>query len=342
MGYVFIYQGNKDKAIFTRQNVHNLQSRIGRCCQLMKGLQLAEEYYKTWGEPMIREKFGDTADRIAVGLVGPGSECFGFDDEISRDHDWGPGFCMWLAADDFKRIGEGLQAAYQKLPKTFLEFGPRQASPGEENRTGVAKIVNFYRTYIGLDHVPATNREWIYLTEQSLATCTNGRVFHDPSGQFTRWRNHLLGFYPEDVRLKKIASRCVTACQSGQYNFIRSLKRNELFAAQFALSQFGADAMSLIFLLNKRYAPFYKWMHQAVKELTLLGEIVYKLICDLLEKNDIETKTFIIEDICARIIKEFHQQGLSDSNSDFLFDHAKSIHTRISDNTLGENISLLV
>ena len=83
-------------------------------------------------------------------------------------------------------------------------------------------------------------------------------------------------------------------------------------------------------------------MHQAVKELTLLGEIVYKLICDLLEKNDIETKTFIIEVICARIIKEFHQQGLSDSTSDFLFDHAKSIHTRINDNALGENISLLV
>ena len=249
---------------------------------------------------------------------------------------------MWLSADDFNRIGDKLQKAYQELPKAFLGFGPRQVSPGEEHRTGVIKTNNFYQTYTGLDHIPANNREWIYISEQSLATCTNGRVFNDPLGKFTDWRNHLLKFYPNDVRLKKIVSRCVTAAQSGQYNFRRSLKRNEWFAAQFALSQFGADIISLVFLLNRRYAPFYKWLHRAVKELRLLGEIVYKLITELLEETDFETKVPIIEEICARIIEEFHHQGLSDSTSNFLFDHAKSIHTRISDDTLRGNISALV
>ena len=53
-------------------------------------------YYRSIGHPMIRERFADCEDRLAVGLVGPGSECFGFDDELSHDHDWGPAFCLWL------------------------------------------------------------------------------------------------------------------------------------------------------------------------------------------------------------------------------------------------------
>jgi hypothetical protein len=44
----------------------------------MNGLELAEAYYREVGRPMIRERFADCEDRLAVGLVGPRSECFGF------------------------------------------------------------------------------------------------------------------------------------------------------------------------------------------------------------------------------------------------------------------------
>jgi hypothetical protein len=43
--------------------------------------------------------------------------------------------------------------------------------------------------------------EWLAIPEQSLAICTNGRVFHDPSAAFSRWRGALQRFYPTDVRL---------------------------------------------------------------------------------------------------------------------------------------------
>ena len=66
----------------------------------MKGIELSREYYKAFGEPMLDQFFGDVKNRIAVGIVGEGSECFGYDDEISTDHDFEPGFCIWLTKAD--------------------------------------------------------------------------------------------------------------------------------------------------------------------------------------------------------------------------------------------------
>jgi hypothetical protein len=307
----------------------------------VNGLELAEEYYHTYGVEMISTKFGPYAANMAIGLAGPGSECFGFDDEISRDHDWGPGFCIWLTKDDFKAIGEDLQKAYLDLPRSFLGFGPRMVSPGEEHRTGVAEITTFYRTYTGFNQQPKQTEEWLSIPEQYLATCTNGKVFSDHLGEFTEWRQMLLDFYPEDVRLKKLASRCITAAQAGQYNLLRSLKRSDHFAARYAEMKFCADIISLVFMLNKRYTPFYKWMHRAVEELPVLGKRIYALISDLGSTTELQRKTPIIEEMCAAIIRELRQEGLSDSGSDFLLDHASSIHQRISDPALRCRLSVI-
>ena len=307
----------------------------------MKGLDLAEDFYREHGAPMLSQLFSTYTDRIAAGFVGPGSECFGFDDEISRDHDWGPGFCMWLTTEDYEEIGSALQDEYEKLPDTFMGFGPRIVSPGEEGREGVSTVTSFYKAYTGLDHPPKSIGEWLRIPEQSLAVCTNGKIFHDPLGQFTRWRNHLKGFYPEDIRLKKITSRCVTIAQSGQYNFERSINRNELFSARYSELKFCSDVISLLFLLNRCYTPFYKWMHRAVRELPLLGQQVHGLILKLLSEEEMGRKRETIEGICTLLINELQREKLTDSQSDFLLDHAHSVHDRIQDKALGARFSVI-
>jgi hypothetical protein len=307
----------------------------------MKGLAVAEGFYRDYGIPLLQRRFSTYTDRIAAGLVGPGSECFGFDDEISRDHDWGPGFCLWLTDDDYQEIGAALQEAYENLPETYEGFGPRIVSPGEEGRVGVSTISSFYKTYTGLDHAPQTLSEWIRLPEQSLAVCTNGMVFHDPRGQFSQWRKQLQDFYPKDIRLKKIASRCITIAQSGQYNFERSLKRNETFALHYAETKFCSDVISLLFLLNRKYTPFYKWMHRAVKDLQILGCQMHSLIAELISEADMGRKINFIESICALLVEELIHENLTDSRSDFLLDHAHSIHSRIEDEALGASFSVI-
>ena len=221
-----------------------------------------------------------------------------------------------------------------------MGFGPRRVSPGEQSRTGVVEISTFYKTYTGLDHPPASLREWLSIPESSLATCTNGKIFADPLGEFSRWRKSLLNFYPEEVRLKKLASRCFTISQAGQYNFERCLKRKEFFAVHYSETKFCADVISLVFLLNKRYTPFYKWMHRAVMELPLLGKNIHALISDLIACRIYDEKPAIIEKICTLIISTLRSEGLSDSDSDFLLDHAHRIHARIKDDRLGTKFSV--
>lgn len=130
----------------------------------MKGLELCEKYFRAYGAPLIASRFPQYVDRIAAGLVGGRSDSYGFDDEISRDHDWGPRFCLWLSREDYGQIGVELQAALRELPKEFLGF----AAPRDGSLTRAYEIGQFYKDIIGLDHPPQTVAEWRGLRRQGL------------------------------------------------------------------------------------------------------------------------------------------------------------------------------
>ena len=296
----------------------------------MKGLELSRKYFEAVGLPMLETEFAPELPRIAAGLVGEGSECFGFDDEISRDHDWGPGLCLWLSAEDYKAFGARLQAAYQALPRSFAGFPPRSQSPQGDGRVGVFPVGAFYARFIGLNRAPETMREWRALPESYLATVTNGAVFRDGLGEFTAIREKLLAFYPEDLRIKKIVARAAIMAQSGQYNYVRCLRHNEPVAAQLALAEFVKTGISMIFLLNRRYTPYYKWCHRGLRSLPLLGETAESFERLASGASGVRNAE-LIESICADVIKELMRQGLTSGGSDFLLDLCPDMMERIRD-----------
>lgn len=238
----------------------------------MKGLELAREYYFSVGKPVLEAEFPEYLPRIAAGFAGEGSECLGYDDEISRDHDFGPGFCLWLTKEDYRAVGRQMQQVYQNLPGEFRGFGSRRMAGCSKGRVGVMEISSFYGRFIGNEQPPASLVRWLYLPEDKLAAAVSGEVFEDPLGSFSRIRQVLSGYYPEDVRVKKIAARAVMMAQSGQYNYGRCMRRGDVVAAGLAEAEFVRSALSMIYLLNRRYAPFYKWMFRGLSREDILGE----------------------------------------------------------------------
>lgn len=85
----------------------------------MKGLELSRAYWEKCALPLFRRELPAFLERAAVGLVGEGSECFGFDDEISQDHDWGPGFCLWLPEGEWAEWQDAVEALLARLPDTY-------------------------------------------------------------------------------------------------------------------------------------------------------------------------------------------------------------------------------
>lgn len=301
----------------------------------MKGLEICKKFYEEYGEPMIRERFSDIEDLVAVGLFGSGSECYGYDDEVSRDHDFEAGFCIILPGEDVvdrKRAFE-LERAYSKLPETFMGLKRSKINPVGGNRHGVIRMSDFFTDKVGRSDGLLSGEEWFGVPETYLAEVVNGEVFKDVSGTFSAVREYL-STYPEDVRLKKLAGRLLLSAQSGQYNYARCVTRGETAAAALAAHEFTENAMSAIFLLNKRYKPYYKWAFRALKDLERLSEYYDAFEYLITTDNSAETaktKIAVIEDICGGIIAELKRQGLTAATCGDLERHAYSVNDKISD-----------
>ncbi|MDR1574093.1 MAG: DUF4037 domain-containing protein [Clostridiales Family XIII bacterium] len=297
----------------------------------MKGLELAERYYLDCGREMLSRCFPQHKDRVACGLAGEGSDCLGFDDAVSRDHDFGPGFCMWLTDEDEAEIGDALRAAYRALPQSFMGCAARDPVSYGEQRLSAMRLTRFYMKFTGLPRAPESLDEWRRIPEHFLAAAVSGAVFEDALGAFSAIRDRLSAFYPEDIRLKKLAARAAGMAQAGQYNYARCVRRNDAAAALRALSEFVGAACSMAHLLNKRYTPWYKWAHRSLRDLKVLPE-AHGLIGALCADGTAERRRIdLIEELCARVIAALKAQGLTSGTGDFLLDHGPAIMQGIRD-----------
>lgn len=320
--------GENDYYRVTKKNLELVKDTKNRMeaiqRQNMKGMDISRKYYEAYGKPLIEEKYPEYKERIAAGLVGEGSECMGYDDVHSADHDFGPGFCLWLTKEDYEEIGERLQIGYENLPKEFMGFPARNTTMQGGGRVGVFCIDDFYRRFTGYASAPDVEEKagvarWLAIEPAGLCMVTNGQVFEDPLGEFTRRRAGFLA-YPESVRIRILGQALGLMAQAGQYNYGRMCKRNDREAAYLCKTEFINAAISAGYLLNRIYEPFYKWKFRRMNEFTCLTGLKEEL--SVLMRMDIDGDSgetvSQIESICNMFVQELNSQGLTKSKESFL------------------------
>ncbi len=237
-----------------------------------------KRFYEEHVAGMIHARFGKYEDRIAAGIAGEGSDCFGYDDEISRDHDFGTGVCLWLTDEDMMLFGYNLSIAYNELVDSVERSYYTERL---RERRGVMTIHDFYsnilRTECDTDHCVMPEETWNALDHSCLKTATNGVVFRDDLGKFTAFRNLLLRYYPDRIWRIRIAEQLHRYASALQVNYSRCMARGDIVAAELCRSQGLGAAMELFFLLKREYPPYYKWTWRAMKELDTAGVLSGKI-----------------------------------------------------------------
>ncbi len=329
-------------------------------------LHVCKRFYEMYGAKMIHEEFPDYEARIAVGLVGEGSECFGYDDAISRDHDFALGFCLWLSEEDYRSIGAMVQKSYEQLLVDFgddflykngIEAPTDSVNKVLSHRRGVSSVREFYENLLGVK-VQKTPEggyilpdSWRQISEEKLAAATNGMVFRDDTGAFTKIRESLLEYYPTKVWMMRLAEKLHGFAQTAQTNYARMMARQDYVTASLCVTKGMQYTMEIIYLLNQKYAPYYKWMRKGMQSLSLIDSVAPILdriavipnqaaawegrIYNAHETNYKDEIVSCFEDIAEYLLMELKMQGVVKGTDTFLDVYAQDLIKRVDRGDFG-------
>jgi len=195
------------------------------------------------------------------------------------DHDWGLRLMVFLDEADHSALSEAIRGHLQdELPAEFGGFPTRFAlSPArvaEGNASNAARhqvtqltVRGFFQHVLGFDPlVPIRVADWLSVPEQNLLSVTSGAVFHDGLGQLEAVRSKL-HYYPRDVWLYLLAAQWRRIAQEEHFVGRCAQVGDELGSCLIA-SRLVRDLMRLGFLMERRYAPYIKWLGTAFAQLS--------------------------------------------------------------------------
>ncbi len=252
-----------------------------------KGLAICKKFYDRYVGPMIQDKFPDYASKIAVGLSGEGSDAFGYDDEYSRDHDWGPSVVLWITEETDRQIGDALRSEYELLPGE-IDGIKRAPHVRGASRRGVQVIPEFFTRLTGAARYE--DIDWQNTDPNHLACAVNGEIWRDDEGIVTDFRNKLLKGYPTDILFLHLAEGCARFSREGQYNAARVAKRGDDVTSRIFVYDAVREAMKLMYLMNGMYYPHDKWLRKGLKDIEggqELDELLTAMTGDISKAEDV-------------------------------------------------------
>lgn len=249
------------------------------------GLLLCEMFFREAVAPILISAFPDL--RYSAARIGPGSDVLGYDSERSTDHGWGPGLTLFLSADDREKLGARITSELSaRLPANFRGYstnydhsprpGTRTLEPAEPGKINhdvqIASLHEFIHAMLGIDPAQSLGAaDWLLMPQQALLEVTAGGVFHDGLGELVRIREKL-AWYPHEVWFYLLASQWMRIAQEEPF-VGRCAEAGDELGSRIVAGRMVRDLMRLCFLIERRYAPYSKWLGTAFAHLNCASEL---------------------------------------------------------------------
>lgn len=231
----------------------------------------SREFWTDMVLPLLQEAHPGETARMAAGFFGYGSEVLRLDDAYSTDHHFGLRVNVLLPQAVMEATGPAIEDTLAaRLPG---QWRGRELREGYTRTKGVAlaSLEHHLLSTIGLDHPPDSLTEWLSIPEEDITHVVAGEVWHDPSGRFTAIRDRLNAYYPEPVRLRRLAHWSRYFSGMGVYALKRALLRNNMLYASTTFARSLRWGVQMAFMLDRTYYPYDKWLTEMFGRLPRMG-----------------------------------------------------------------------
>jgi hypothetical protein len=220
------------------------------------GAQLCEAFYQQAVRPLL------TGEPLAAALLGPGSDVLGYDTARSTDHGWGPRSVVFV--DQPAQVPEVAARLDSGLPETFggrpVRFGWDQVAPSHQ--VTVTTLPAWLTTQTGVDATAElSGLDWLLVPQQQLLGVVAGAVYADRDGALATVRREL-AWYPDQIWRWLLAGQWHRVAQEEAF-VARTAEVGDESGSAVTAARLVRDLIRLALLLDRRYAPYQKWLGTA-------------------------------------------------------------------------------
>ena len=224
--------------------------------RFLPGADLSARFYADVVRPLLGNR------PHAAALLGWGSDVLGYDTPRSTDHGWGPRVLVFLSReDDAAQMTDELTL---RLPTHAEGWPVRFGWDGrpDMHHVTVTTVAGWLTEHLGVDVTAGmSTTDWLVTPQQRLLGVVAGRVHADPDGALGAVRRRL-AWYPDQVWRWLLACQWHRLAQEEAFVARTAEVGDELGSAVIA-ARLVRDMMRLALLMNRRYAPYGKWLGTA-------------------------------------------------------------------------------
>ncbi len=241
-------------------------------------IDISREFFEEIVKPILEENFPKETGQTAFGVFGYGSEVLRLDDEYSSDHHWGLRINALMPNHLFESKNEEiLQVVAANMPDSFQGHSLREGLMGVKG-LAITGLEGYLNQTIGIEHPPQTYEEWLSVPEEDIMHIIAGEIWHDPSGRFSAIRQAFNNYYPEPVRLRRIAHWCRYFSGMGSYALKRAILRDNEYYATITFSRALRWGVQIAYMLEKQYYVYDKWTMAFFNRLPRLYEPLQPIV----------------------------------------------------------------